>query len=54
MRLLNSPDSRIIKLLGRNKVEPDRIYRLSKYAYCKSLVFSRPALYQIHNDRRDL
>lgn len=36
MRLLNSPDSRIIKLLGRNKVEPDRIYRLSKYAYCKS------------------
>lgn len=36
MRLLNSPDSKIIKLLGRNKVEPDRIYRLSKYAYCKS------------------
>lgn len=36
MRLLNSPDSRIIKLLGRNKVEPDRVYRLSKYAYCKS------------------
>lgn len=36
MRQLNTPDSRIIKLLGRNKVEPDRIYRLSKYAYCKS------------------
>lgn len=36
MRLLNSPDSRIIKLLGRNKVEQDRVYRLSKYAYCKS------------------
>lgn len=36
MRLLNSPDSRIIKLLGRNKVEPDRVYRLSKYVYCKS------------------
>lgn len=36
MRQLNTPDSRIIKLLGRNKVEPDRVYRLSKYAYCKS------------------
>lgn len=36
MRLLNSPDSRIIKILGRSQVEPDRIYRLSKYAYCKS------------------
>lgn len=36
MRQLNTPDSRIIKLLGRNKVEPDRVYRLSKYAYCKT------------------
>jgi len=36
MRQLNTPDSRIIKILGRNKVEPDRVYRLSKYAYCKS------------------
>ncbi len=37
MRLLNTPDSRIIKILGRSRVEPDREYRLSAYAYCSSL-----------------
>lgn len=37
MRLLNTPDSRIIKILGRSRVEPDRDYRLSAYAYCSSL-----------------
>ena len=37
MRLLNTPDSRIIKILGKSRVEPDREYRLSVYAYCSSL-----------------
>ena len=36
MQIISNPDSRIIKILGRNSVEAGRDYRLSAYVYCYS------------------